>query len=134
MPLGLVLDVEQEAHADLEEPRGEIGQLAHHARRLVTRLCERDEELRGELARVTHQVLHLHDSQHCAHHGHELLAQEARLVLPNVNEHLQRGLGVVLVARVQCLLQAAQHMRNKVLKLVPVGRRLQLPDEVRAGA
>ena len=61
------LDVHEEAHEAVEERPQEVGQLAHHAGRLLARFAQRDQELGRQLARAGLQVPRVGNL--CGRHG-----------------------------------------------------------------
>mmetsp|Transcript_12792 Transcript_12792/g.38564 ORF Transcript_12792/g.38564 Transcript_12792/m.38564 type:complete len:249 (+) Transcript_12792:1510-2256(+) len=129
MPVLLVLDVQQEGQHDAEDGLRKGGQLAHHPRRLVAGLAQRDQELGCQLAGGVIQRLCARNLQHCCHHFRQLAPQEPRVRLCDFDKHLQSLLCRGLLLCVQGLADPGQHQRSHCLELVTVRLRLQAQDE-----
>ena len=116
VPLGVVVDVEQEEQKRLEEIVDEIGKLADHARSLVARLRERHEKLHGKLSCRRLELLRARERGHSVCHLHEHAAQESRVHLRNLDEHLERILRSRFVLFVQRRLESREHVREQRLE------------------
>mmetsp|Transcript_172865 Transcript_172865/g.420484 ORF Transcript_172865/g.420484 Transcript_172865/m.420484 type:complete len:337 (+) Transcript_172865:1658-2668(+) len=79
VPARVVLDVEQKRRQAVEQTRDEVRELAHHPRRAVARLAQRDQELRREVPRPVLEVVVLRDRHHRVDDVRQMFPHESRV-------------------------------------------------------